>query len=61
MPAWIINYTHFEVWDEITYPFQNLNGAAVEVFGQEISSYIYKAFDYLSILVLKLIHVLLWN
>ena len=31
MPAWIINYTHYNVWDEITYPFLNFNGATVEV------------------------------
>ena len=31
IPAWIINYTHYNVWDEITYPFLNLNGTTVEV------------------------------
>ena len=30
-PAWISNYTHYNVWDEITYPFLNFNGATVEV------------------------------
>ena len=30
--AWISNYTHHKVWDEITYPFPNFNGAAVEVW-----------------------------
>ena len=30
-PAWISNYTHYKVWDEITYPFLNFNGATVEV------------------------------
>ena len=29
----ISNYVHHNVWDEITYPFPNLNGAAVEVWG----------------------------
>ena len=29
--AWISNYIHYEVWDEITYPFLNFNGATVEV------------------------------
>ena len=29
--AWISNYTHYGVWDEITYPFLNFNGAIVEV------------------------------
>ena len=31
IPAWINNYTHYNVWDEITYPFLNFNGATVEV------------------------------
>ena len=30
-PAWISNYIHYKVWDEIIYPFQNFNGATVEV------------------------------
>ena len=29
--AWITNYTHYKVWDEITFPFLNFNGATVEV------------------------------
>ena len=29
--AWISNYTHYKMWDEITYPFLNVNGATVEV------------------------------
>ena len=31
IPAWISNYTHYNVWDEITYPFLNFNDATVEV------------------------------
>ena len=27
----ISNYIHYKVWDEITYPFLNFNGATVEV------------------------------
>ena len=27
----ICNYIHYKVWDEITYPFLNFNGATVEV------------------------------
>ena len=57
--AWISNYTHYNVWDEITYPFLNFNGAIVEV--QEwISTFIPHfsgACDYLSMLGLKLNHV----
>ena len=30
-PAWISNHTHYNVWDEIIYPFLNFNGATVEV------------------------------
>ena len=30
--VWISNYIHYNVWDEITYPFPNLNGSAVEVW-----------------------------
>ena len=31
IPAWISNYIHYNVSDEITYPFLNFNGATVEV------------------------------
>ena len=31
IPAWISNHTPGKVWDEITYPFLNFNGATVEV------------------------------
>ena len=31
IPVWISNHTHYKVWDEITYPFINFNGATVEV------------------------------
>ena len=31
IPAWISNYIHYKVWDEITYPFLNFNSATVEV------------------------------
>ena len=31
-PAWISNYIHYKVWDEITYPFPNFNSATVEVW-----------------------------
>ena len=29
--AWIGNYIHYKVWDEITYPFLNFNGWTIEV------------------------------
>ena len=31
IPPWISNYTHYNVWNEITYPFLNFNSATVEV------------------------------
>ena len=31
IPAWISNYIHYNVWDEITFPFPNFNGSTVEV------------------------------
>ena len=30
--AWISNYTHYNVWDEIIYPFSNFSDATVEVW-----------------------------
>ena len=30
--AWISNYVHYKVWDEIIYPFPNFNGCTVEVW-----------------------------
>ena len=27
----VSNYIHYKMWDEITYPFLNFNGATVEV------------------------------
>ena len=32
IPAWISNYTHYEMWNEIIYPFAKLNGCTVEVW-----------------------------
>ena len=32
IPAWISNYIHHKLWDEITYKFLNLNDATVEVW-----------------------------
>ena len=32
IPAWISNYIHYKVCDEITYPFPNFSGGAVEVW-----------------------------
>ena len=32
IPGWISNHIHYKILDEITYPFPNFNGAAVEVW-----------------------------
>ena len=32
IPAWISNCIHYKVWDQMTYPFPNFNGATVEVW-----------------------------
>ena len=32
IPAWISNYIHHNMWDEITYSFPNFNGCTVEVW-----------------------------
>ena len=39
IPTWISNYTHYKMWDEITNPFPNFNGATVEVW-EWISNFI---------------------
>ena len=30
IPAWISNNIHYNVWDEITYPFPNFNGTTLK-------------------------------
>ena len=32
IPAWISKSISYKVWDEITYPFTNFNGATIEVW-----------------------------
>ena len=39
IPAWISNYIHYKMWDEITNPFTHFNGATVEVW-EWISNFI---------------------
>ena len=56
IPAWIGNYTHHKVWDEITYPFPNFNNAPLKFGnGYVISSHTLLG-DYLFMLGSKLIH-----
>ena len=31
IPVWINHNTHYNVWDEITYPFIKFNGATIDV------------------------------
>ena len=48
-PAWISNCSHYEVWDEITCPFQNFNGCIVVVWGWKsnfISQFTENVIDY---------------
>ena len=55
----IINYIHYNVWDEITYSFPNFNGATVEVWewmSNVIPHFIWVC-DFISMLGFKLIHV----
>ena len=59
IPTWISNHIPSKVWDGITYPFPNFNGATVEVWGW-ISNFIAHLIldvNYLTILGLQLIHV----
>ena len=32
LPAQLAAYSHYEVWDEITYPVPNFNGATIEIW-----------------------------
>ena len=47
------------MWDEITYPFPNFNGATVDVWewDKQFHFTLYNICNYLSMLGLKLIHV----
>ena len=56
--ARINNYIHYKVWDEITYPFSNLNCAVLEVW-ERLSNFrhLYWAGDYLPKLGLNYISV----
>ena len=31
IPAWMNNYIHYKMWDEIIYPFLHFSGATVEL------------------------------
>ena len=55
---WIRDHIHYKVFDEITYPFLNFNGAAVEVWEWISNSpcTIWVS-DFLSMLGSKLIHI----
>ena len=57
--AWISNYIHYKMWNEITYPFLHFNGGTVEVQGMDKWCHptLYCACDYSSMLELKLTHV----
>ena len=38
IPIWVSNHMHSKVWDEITYPFPNLNSCTIEVW-ERISNF----------------------
>ena len=57
IPAWISNYIHYKVWDEITYPFRNFNGATVEVWEWMINFTLHITGHVNTFLRLKLIHI----
>ena len=40
LTSWISNFMHSKMWDEITYPFPNLNGATVEVWEWKFTTYV---------------------
>ena len=60
-PAWISIYIHDKLWDGITYPFPNFNGATIEVW-EWLSNFVphftwhFIAYP-ISMVGLKLIHV----
>ena len=39
IPAWVSNYIHYKVYNEITYPFPNFNSATIEAY-EWISNFI---------------------
>ena len=39
IPAWISDYIHYIMWNEITYPIPNFNGVTVEVW-ERVSNFI---------------------
>ena len=50
IPAQKSNYAHYKVWNEITFPFPNINCAAVEVWEWTSNRTLYWVCDYLSML-----------
>ena len=57
--AWISNYIHCKVWDEITCTFSNFNGKHRWSLGMDklFHPTLYNGRNYMSMLGLKLIHV----
>ena len=54
IPAWISDYNHYKIWDELTYPIPHFNGSLwLRAFHPKPCW----ARDYWSTLELKLIHV----
>ena len=57
IPAWISNYIHYKVWDEITYPFLFLNFNGCLGVDKQFHPTHYNGCYYLSMLGFKLNHV----
>ena len=52
--AWITNYSHYIARDEITFPFYNFNGAAIECWERYVtSSHTLRLYDHLPMFGLK--------
>ena len=52
IPTWMSCYIHYKLWDEITYPFLNINGCTVEVREWILSHFI----PHFTMAVIKLYH-----
>ena len=55
IPAWRVNYIHYEIWAEITYPLPYIKSETAEIW--EIYPILYWKRDFLSILGLTLNHI----
>ena len=45
IPAWIGNHMHSNVWDDMTYQFQNFNGCTVGASSSKTWTYLFYIFN----------------